>query len=116
MVVPGLHRGGNSFLDRGGLDSRSEISLMRLATIARSFRDWLVGLRRTSRMAQDVPVMTTFSEIERIEVDAAAIAAFTSERDYTGVAFHLLTEVASYACVAACILGPTATWNRDQAA
>jgi hypothetical protein len=55
-------------------------------------------------------------DIERVEVDLARLAEFTSEEDFTAVAVELLVEVNSYVCVAACLL-PAATlrWDRNQA-
>jgi hypothetical protein len=60
--------------------------------------------------------MTTFPDIERMEVDPAKLATFRKESEYTRLSFDLLTEVASYVCVGACILGPTSAWTRDKAA
>jgi hypothetical protein len=60
--------------------------------------------------------MRGFPPIERVEVHPAAMARYTCEGDFVSLSFDLLREVASYACVAACILGPAPTWTRDQAA
>ncbi len=57
-----------------------------------------------------------FPEIERVDIDPAAMACYTHEAEFTALAFGLLREVVSYTCVAACTMGPAATWNRDQAA
>jgi hypothetical protein len=57
-----------------------------------------------------------FPVIERVAVDPAAIAAYTREWDFMILASELLREVASYVCVAACTMGSSPTWTRDQAA
>lgn len=54
--------------------------------------------------------------VERVTVDPVAIAAFTREWDFTVLASELLREVTSYVSVAACVLGSTPAWTRDQAA
>lgn len=57
-----------------------------------------------------------FPTIERVAVDSAQIASFTSDEDFLELAFNLLTEVTSYIGVAACALGSEPVWSRDQAA
>jgi hypothetical protein len=57
-----------------------------------------------------------FPAVERVTVDPVAIAAFPHEWDFMILASELLREVTSYVCVAACTLGPTPAWTRDQAA
>jgi hypothetical protein len=54
--------------------------------------------------------------IDRVEVDTAAIAGFTSEEQFTELAVRLMVESASYTCVAACTLGSKPVWDRNQAA
>jgi hypothetical protein len=44
-------------------------------------------------------------EIERVEVDQAVIASFTTETDFTSLAVSLMVETASCCCVAAGTLG-----------
>jgi len=51
-----------------------------------------------------------------VTVDPVAIAAYAREWDFIVLGSELLREVASYACVAACVLGPAPAWTRDQAA
>src|ERR1035437_45260 len=55
-------------------------------------------------------------KIDRIDVVPATVAAFKTEDDFTGLAVSLMVEVGSYTCIAACTLGPSATWDRDRAA
>jgi hypothetical protein len=55
-------------------------------------------------------------EIERVEIDQAAVEAFTTESDFTSLAVALMVETASYCCIAAGTLGQTTSWNRDTAA
>src|SRR5689334_18142168 len=57
-----------------------------------------------------------FPAVEKVTVDPVAIAAFTREWDFMVLASELLRETTSYVCVAACTLGPTPAWTRDQAA
>jgi hypothetical protein len=56
-----------------------------------------------------------FPEVQQTEIDDERIAGFTTEWDHMSVAVDLLREVASYACIAACIMGEQPTWSRDQA-
>jgi hypothetical protein len=60
--------------------------------------------------------ISPFPTIERVDVDQAAMAAYAREWDFTILASELLKEVTSYVCVAACTLGPSPAWTRDQAA
>ena len=55
-------------------------------------------------------------EVERVEVDAAKMAAFTNEDDFLSLAVSLMVEVASYSFVAATTLGASPVWDRDRAA
>ncbi|WP_316203352.1 DUF5677 domain-containing protein [Bradyrhizobium sp. SZCCHNS3051] len=59
---------------------------------------------------------TEFPVVERVNVDPAAVAAFSREWDFMILASELLREVTSYVSVAACTLGEAPTWTRDQAA
>jgi hypothetical protein len=54
--------------------------------------------------------------VERVEVDPAKIAAFTTEEDFVSLSVSLLVEVASYSCIAATTMGASPVWNRDRAA
>jgi hypothetical protein len=56
------------------------------------------------------------AEVERVEVDLAKIAAFTTEEDFMSLTVSLMVEVASYSCVAATTLGASPVWDRDHAA
>ncbi len=64
-------------------------------------------------MASDHEIFPT---VDRVEVDAIAMAAFVREQDFMALSLGLLREVTSYVCIAACTMGQKATWNRDQAA
>jgi hypothetical protein len=55
-------------------------------------------------------------EIERTDVIADQMAAFTSESEFTGVSVSLMVETASYCCLAAGTMGDRETWDRDTAA
>jgi hypothetical protein len=55
-------------------------------------------------------------DIERVAVDEIALASFTREDDFTGLAVSLMVETSSWACVAACTMGTNPTWDRDHAA
>jgi hypothetical protein len=61
-------------------------------------------------------VSNAAKEVERVEIDPAKIAAFTTEEDFMRLAVLLMVEVASYSCVAATTLGASAAWNRNLAA
>jgi hypothetical protein len=56
------------------------------------------------------------NEIDAVAVDDDDIAAYTSENQFNALTAALLKEVASFVCVAACVL-PTDTkvWSRNQA-
>jgi len=59
--------------------------------------------------------MGVFPEVERVEVGGEEMAGFTREREFTGLAFDLLQEAASYVTIAACVMGEQSTWGRDRA-
>ena len=54
-------------------------------------------------------------DVERVKVDPKKLARYAHERDFTRVAFELMREVASYTCIAACVLGSAPAWDRDHA-
>jgi hypothetical protein len=56
-----------------------------------------------------------FPPIDKVEINENEIAQFTKEHEYTSLSFELLREVAGYVCIAANIMGPSPTWDRDQA-
>jgi hypothetical protein len=56
-----------------------------------------------------------FPDVERIEVDLAAIAEFKSEAAYVDLAFELFKEAAQYVCIATGIRGEGLVWDRDRA-
>jgi hypothetical protein len=56
-----------------------------------------------------------FPDVERIEVDLAAIAEFKSEAAYVDLAFELFKEAAQYVCIATGIRGERLVWDRDRA-
>jgi hypothetical protein len=55
-------------------------------------------------------------DVERVEIDPATIATFTTEEEFVSLAVSLMVEVASYSCIAAATLGPSPVWDRDHAA
>jgi hypothetical protein len=55
-------------------------------------------------------------EIERVIVDPTEIAKFTTEDDFLELAVQLMVETASYTGIAACTMGQSTTWDRDNAA
>jgi hypothetical protein len=58
----------------------------------------------------------TVPKIDRVKIDQATIASFTTEGDFTSLAVSLMVETASYCCIAAGALGQTEAWDRDKAA
>jgi hypothetical protein len=58
----------------------------------------------------------TVPKIDRVEIDQATIASFTTEGDFTSLAVSLMVETASYCCIAVGTLGQTKIWDRDKAA
>jgi hypothetical protein len=59
--------------------------------------------------------VSQFPAIDRVEIRQAEIAQYAQEREFTALSFDLLREVAGYTCIAACITGPSPTWDRDHA-
>jgi hypothetical protein len=58
----------------------------------------------------------TFPRIEKVVVDAEAMAAFKSEVDFMGLTVSLAVETGQYVRVAASTTGEQPSWSRDQAA
>jgi hypothetical protein len=59
---------------------------------------------------QEVPL------VERVEVSEGALAEFTGEHDFNGIAVSLMVEYGSWVCIAASLLpGETRKWTRNQA-
>lgn len=59
---------------------------------------------------QELPV------VERVEVSEEALAEFSSEHDFNGIAVSLMVEYGSWVCIAASLLpGETRKWTRNQA-
>jgi hypothetical protein len=59
---------------------------------------------------QELPV------VERVEVSEGALAEFTSEHDFNGIAVRLMVEYGSWVCITASLLpGETRKWTRNQA-
>jgi hypothetical protein len=56
------------------------------------------------------------AEVKRVDIDSGALAAFTSEEDFNALAVDLLSETASYTCIAYSLLpASTRAWSRNQA-
>jgi Family of unknown function (DUF5677) len=54
--------------------------------------------------------------VERVEVSEEALAEFTTEDDFNGIAVRLMVEYGSWVCIAASLLpGKTRKWTRNQA-
>jgi hypothetical protein len=59
---------------------------------------------------QELPV------VKRVEVSEGALAEFTSEHDFNGIAVSLMVEYGSWVCITASLLpGETRKWTRNQA-
>lgn len=56
-----------------------------------------------------------WADIERVEVDPSAVAAFDRGTQFSAIAFDLARETASWACVAACTSPSERGWSRSEA-
>lgn len=59
--------------------------------------------------------ISAFPAVERSPVDAESLSKFTTESEFTALGVDLLTEAASYVCIACCVLGDKPTWAKEQA-
>ena len=57
----------------------------------------------------------TIPSIQRVNVSLEELNSYSSEGQFTALAYKLLLESVSINCIASCILGKTTHWNRDYA-
>lgn len=56
-----------------------------------------------------------WADIERVEVDERLVSGFDREIRFSILGFNLTRELASWTCVAACVMPPEGSWARDDA-
>lgn len=56
-----------------------------------------------------------FPDVKRRNVDPKKLSSFSTESEFTALGVDLLGEVASYVCIASCIMGAESTWGKEQA-